>query len=228
MDFLIGRDEKTNQLRISTPDGRILKQVGLNNSVPMNVSRKHLRLSVDANRVCTVTNLNPANQTRVNGMLVSVKQANWGDRIELGASLFPLDWAAIEPLLPKVVDISSLKKIWDQYKQRDIEIQKRTKSINILASVPVVFTIGSGLVTSLLPEEMKSFGMVITGIGLIIMIIGLYIRISDKSIEEKEELRQWFIRYYVCPECGHFLGFTDYTVLSQNKACSYCRTQFKK
>ena len=161
-------------------------------------------------------------------MAVMTRNINWGDRVELGASRFPLDWTAIEPLLPKTIDITPLKRVWNEYKQRELAIRKRQKNINVLAGVPMVFTVGGGVVTNFLPDDFKSYGVVITIFALVLMCYGLYRRFTDKSIEEQEELKQWLQQHYTCPECGHFMNFQDYEVLSQNKACPYCRTQFKK
>ena len=201
MDFIIGRDANTSQLRISTADGKRTQLVGQPGCVPMNVSRKHLQLTVNADRTCVARNLNPANETWVNGMAVMTRNISWGDRVEMGAGRFPLDWTAIEPLLPKTIDITPLKRVWNQYKQRELAIRKRQKNINVLAGVPMV---------------------------LVLMCYGLYRRFTDKSIEEQEELKQWLQQNYTCPECGHFMSIQDYDVLSQNKACPYCRTQYKK
>ena len=206
MDFIIGRDANTSQLRISTADGKRTQLVGQPGCVPMNVSRKHLQLTVNADRTCVARNLNPANETWVNG----------------------IDWTAIEPLLPKTSDITPLKRVWSQYKQREMAIRKRQQNINVLAGVPMVFTVGGGVVTNFLPDDFKSYGVVITIFALVLMCYGLYRRFTDKSFEEQEELKQWLQQHYTCPECGHFMGMQDYDVLSQNKACPYCRTQYKK
>ena len=228
MDFIIGRDANTSQLRISTADGKRTQLVGQPGCVPMNVSRKHLQLTVNADRTCVARNLNPANETWVNGMAVMTRNISWGDRVEMGAGRFPLDWTAIEPLLPKTIDITPLKRVWSQYKQREMAIRKRQQNNNVLAGVPMVFTIGGGVVTNFLSDDLKSYGVIITIIALVLMCYGLYRRFTDKSIEEQEELKQWLQQHYTCPECGHFMGIQDYDVLSQNKACPYCRTQYKK
>lgn len=228
MDFIIGRDANTSQLRITTADGKKTQQVGLPGSVPMNVSRKHLQLTVNDDRSCVVKNLNPANQTFVNGMAVLVKQIAWGDRVELGADHFLLDWNAIEPLLPKTIDIKPLKQVWDEYKRRSIAIRKRQQNNNVIAGVPMLFTMGSGVITGFLPDEIRWIGMLITFIGFATMCYGLYRRKTDRSIEEQEDLVKWLQQHYTCPECGHYMGMQDYDVLAQDNACRYCRTKFKK
>lgn len=228
LDFIIGRDANTAQLRISTADGKKTQQIGTPGSVPMNVSRKHLQLTVNDDKTCVVKNINVANQTFVDGVSIVSKQINWGDRVELGANRYLLDWRVLESMLPKVVDISNLNQVWETYNQRIIDIRKRQKNNGLLASVPMLFTVGSGVVTPFLPEELKSLGVIITIIGLITMCYGLYRRFTDRGIEEQEELKKWLQRNYVCPECGHFMGFQDYEVIIQNNACPYCKTQFKK
>lgn len=230
IDLIIGRDATTSQLRISTADGKKTQQVGLPGSVPMNVSRKHLQLTVNDDRTCVVTNLNDANETHVNGMSVITKQIDWGDRVTLGASQYLLDWSAIEPFLPKTIDITPLKQVWETYSQRNIAIRKRQQNNNVLAGVPMLFTIGGGVITNFLPEDIKGYGIVITIIALAFMCYGLYRRITDRSIEEQEELKKWLMQNYICPnhECQHFMGFQDYDILIQNPVCPYCKTKIKK
>ena len=63
LDLIIGRDANSQQLRISSADGKINKAVGAAGSVPMNVSRKHAQLTVNDDGSCTIRNLNAANIT---------------------------------------------------------------------------------------------------------------------------------------------------------------------
>lgn len=228
MDFIIGRDATTSQLCISTSDGKKKQLVGKPGSVPMNVSRKHMQLTVNNDRTCVVKNLNPANETWVNGMEVITKQINWGDRVELGANQYRLNWETIESMLPKTIDITPLKQVWEEYNQRIIAIQKRQQKNNVLTSVPMLFTVGGGVITAFLPADFREYGIIVAVIALLAMCYGLYRRITDKSIEEREELKKWLQQNYTCPECGHFMGMQDYDVLAQDNACRYCHTIFKK
>ena len=229
MDFIIGRNHPTNDLVIASPQGKVLKTVGQPDSVPTDVSRKHITLTINDDRSCVIQDTSTYG-TWVNGMQVKKRNISWGDRVEMGQSRYLLDWNAIEPLLPKTIDITPLKQVWNEYKQRELAIRKRQQNNNVLAGVPMVFTIGGGVVTNFLPDDLKSFGVVITILALALMCYGLYRRFTDKSIEEQEELKRWLQQHYTCPnpECHHFMGFQDYFVLSQNKACPYCKTQYKK
>ncbi len=227
MDFIIGRDANTSQLRISTADGKRTQLVGQPGCVPMNVSRKHLQLTVNADRTCVARNLNPANETWVNGMAFMTRNISWGDRVEMGAGRFPLDWTAIEPLLPKTIDITPLKRVWYEYKRREMDISNRVRNDNLLARIPMGFSMLGGLIIGVSPDA-RIYALPLTVIAVLLMIIGFYRQATFNTKAKQEELKQWLQQHYTCPECGHFMGMQDYDVLSQNKACTYCRTQYKK
>lgn len=227
MDFIIGRDATTSQLRISTADGKKTQQVGLPGSVPMNVSRKHLQLTINDDRTCVVTNLNDSNETHVNGMSVITKQINWGDRVTLGASQYLLDWNLIVPLLPKTIDITPLKRVWDEYKQREMEISNRVKNDMLLARIPMVFSMVGGLIIGVAPEA-RIYALPLTVVAVLLMIYGFYRQATFNQKVEQDNLKKWLQKNYTCPECGHFMGFQDYDILIQNPACPYCKTKYKK
>ena len=228
LQLIIGRDANTSQLRISTTDGKKSQQVGSPNSVPMNVSRKHIELTVNDDMSCTIKNLNPANQTFVNGMSVSVKQIVIGDRVELGENRYQLDWNPISQMLPKTVDITHLKNVWEKYHHDKIEFQIAERKFNAMRSATGVITmlaIVCGFVWHDSPVYFVLYGLAI------VITLGFTIAAYNKSAsapQKIDELDRHFKRNYICPSCGHFLGFQDYDILIQNPACPYCKTKFKK
>ncbi len=222
----IGRNPNTRQLRIV--DGQIVRDYGPANSVPMDVSRKHVSMQSAGNGKWIITNLNPNNVTFVNGISIVSKTVSESDKIELGNSHYLLSWDALSEPKVETIDIGNLKIVWEEYNQANMGIRKRQKNIGLLASIPIGITMLGGLLSSLAPGNLKPFAYVFTAIALVVMLYGFYRRFTDNSIEEQEEIKKTFQRRYVCPKCGHFMGFTDYDILIQNDSCPYCKTKYKK
>lgn len=226
MEIIIGRDQNTRQLNV-VKDGKS-KLYGQPNSVPMDVSRHHISLQPAGNGKWQIKNLNEQNVTFVNGIAVESKTISESDKIELGNSHYLFSWSALQEPKAETVDIRQLKRVWDEYNNANIEIRKRQKNIGLLASIPIGITMLGGLLSGVAPDDLKPFAYVFTAIALIVMLYGFYRRFTDNSIEEQEEIKKTFQRRYVCPKCGHFMGFQDYDILTQSDACPYCKRKYQK
>lgn len=226
MEIIIGRDQNTRQLSI-VKDGKS-RLYGQPNSVPMDVSRHHISLQPAGNGKWQIKNLNEQNVTFVNGIAVESKTISERDKIELGNSHYLFSWSALQEPKVETVDIRQLKRVWDEYNSANIEIRKRQKNIGLLASIPIGITMLGGLLSGVAPDDLKPFAYVFTVIALIVMLYGFYRRFTDNSIEEQEEIKKTFQRRYICPKCGHFMGFQDYDILTQSDACPYCKTKYQK
>ena len=226
MEIIVGRNQSTRQLTI-IKDGAE-RNYGQANSVPMNVSRHHISLQPAGNGKWQIKNLNERNVTFVNGIAVETKTISESDRVELGNSHYLFRWDALQEPKVETMDIRPLKRIWDEYNNANIEIRKKQKNIGLLASIPIGITMFGGLLSGVASDDLKPYAYVFTAIALVVMLYGFYRRYTDNSIEEQEEIKKTFQRKYVCPKCGHFMGFTDYEVLIQSDACPYCKTKYKK
>ncbi len=226
MEIIIGRDQNTRQLSV-VKDGSP-KLYGQPNSVPMDVSRHHISLQPAGNGKWKIKNLNEKNVTFVNGIAIESKTISESDKIELGNSHYLFQWAALSEPKVETIDIRPLKHVWNEYNQRNIDIRVRQKNIGLLSSIPIGFTMLGGLIAGVASDEIKPYAYVFTVIALIVMVYGFYRRFTDDSIGEQEEIKKDFQKRYVCPKCGHFMGFTDYDVIIQNDACPYCKTKYKK
>lgn len=226
MEIIIGRDQQTRQLCIiKDGNSRLYGQPG---SVPMDVSRQHISLQPVGSGKWQIKNLNERNVTFVNGIAVESKTITEKDKVELGNSHYLFRWDTLQEPKVETIDIRPLKRIWDEYNNANIEIRKRQKNIGLLASIPIGITMLGGLLSGIASDELKPYAYVFTAIALVVMLYGFYRRFTDNSIEEQEDIKKTFQRKYVCPKCGHFMGFTDYDILIQNDACPYCKTKFKK
>lgn len=226
MEIIIGRNQQTRQLNI-IKDG-VEKNYGKVNSVPMDVSRHHASLQPAGEGKWKIKNLNEHNVTFVNGIAIESKTIYESDKVELGNSHYLFMWEALKEPKVETVDIRPLQAVWDEYNKANIIIRKRQKNIGLLASIPMGITMLGGLLTSIASDSIKPFAYIFTAIALVIMLYGFYKRFTDKSIEEQEEIKKVFQRKYVCPKCGHFMGFQDYDILAQGEVCPYCKTKYKK
>ncbi|MBR4783266.1 MAG: FHA domain-containing protein [Bacteroidaceae bacterium] len=225
MEITIGRDSKTRCLSIKRGDK--VTTAGQPGSVPLDVSRQHVELRLQPDGRWQLRNLNEQNVTFVNGMAVESKMVTENDRIELGESRYLLDWETIKGPKVEEIDLRPIKQAWDNYTQANLDIRNRQKTTNLLASVPMAFSMLGGLLVGVVPE-IRTLALVFTGIALVIMLYGFYRRLTDRSIEETEEVKKRLQQEYTCPKCGRFLGFQDFDILKQNKACPYCKTKFKE
>ena len=110
----------------------------------------------------------------------------------------------------------------------NINIRIRQKNNGLLASLPIGFTMLGGIVASMVADEYKPYAYIFTVVAFLVMVYGLFRRFTDDSINEQETVKKEFQRKYICPKCGHFLGYQDYDILVQSDACPYCKTKFKK
>ena len=226
MEIIIGRDQQTRQLCI-VKDGNS-KLYGQLNSVPMDVSRHHISLQPAGNGKWQIKNLNERNVTFVNGIAVESKTISEKDKIELGNSHYLFQWDALNEPKVETIDIRSLKKIWDDYQQEDTAIRNRQKNNGLLASIPLGFSMLGGIIAGVAPE-IREVALVFTGIAFLLFIYGLYRRSQDNSTIELKRLQEDFDQKWVCPKCKRPLTcFRSYTILSQNDACPFCKTKFKK
>ena len=226
MEIIIGRNQQTRQLNI-IKDG-VERAYGQANSVPTDVSRHHLSLQPAGAGKWQVKNLNERNVTFVNGIAIESKTVSESDKIELGNSHYLFSWSALQEPKVETIDIRSLKKIWDDYQQEDTAIRNRQKNNGLLASIPLGFSMLGGIIAGVAPE-IRGVALVFTGIAFLLFIYGLYRRSQDNSTIELKRLQEDFDQKWVCPKCKRPLTcFRSYTILSQNDACPFCKTKFKK
>ena len=228
MELIIGRDKETRRLRVII--GQQVKVVGALNSVPEYVSREHVKLSTDENGGFLLTNLKPTNETWVNGLRIDTKHVTEDDKVELGPTRYQLDWKLLDQCIPVIADIRPLERVWYNYQQTKKEYQVKERKFNALRSATGIITMTAMLLSFLGgrgPIYYVMYGLAI-GITLIFTIIA-YVN-SSKIPEKTEKLNEDFQKKYVCPnpKCRHFMGYNSYDILSQNKACSYCKAQYRK
>ena len=253
--ILIGKEPIKGRLMIGIPvkDKMQTIAVGAYNSVPGSVSRyngdnktAHLSLSIDQDGKLSVSNLKEQNVTYVNGVEIMSKQITPESIIELGKDRFLINVPDIlkviekilnvaEPQAPISYSISSLELVWNKFHQQNIDLQKRARKQSIHARIPMFFTMGAGVISSIAfacgwGESVKGLCVALTLIGLAIMVYSFLKSKNDTSIEDKERYMEEFQENYICPnpECGKFLGNISYKLMKRqySMSCPHCKCKF--
>ncbi len=226
MEYTIGRDAQTRQLLV-TGGGKV-KRVGQAGSVPMDVSRQHLSLSSLPDGRWQLRNLNNQNVTFVNGMAVESKTIAEGDKVELGPSHYLFPWEAVREPKVETVDIRPLKRVWEEYDKEQFELQVAERKFNAARSATGIITMLAIACSFILGHDTIYLVLYALAIGIsLIFAIQAYSKAQDVPRQQRD-MKERFERNYVCPKCGHFMGYQKYDILIQNDACPYCKAKYKK
>ena len=226
MDIVIGRNQSTRQLTI-IKDG-VERSYGQAGSVPMDVSRHHISLQSVGNGKWQIKNLNEQNVTFVNGLAIENKTISESDTIELGNSHYLLSWDLIMTHKEETIDITPLKKIWIEYEEQKIENQIAERKFNVARSATGIITTIALVCSILLGHGPIYIMLYILAIAISLVFTYQAYRKSTAVPRQQQEQNKDFQRRYVCPKCGHFMGYQDYEILMQNDACPYCKTKYQK
>lgn len=226
MEYIIGRDAQTRQLAVSV-NGQV-KRIGQSGCVPMDVSRQHLSLSSLGGGQWQLKNLNAQNVTFVNGLAVESKHITEADKVELGQSHYLFPWNAVREPKVETIDIRPLRSVWKDYEKQQLELQIAERKFNAARSAV-------GIITMLAIACSIILGHTTIYLVLYALAIGISVAFAIQAYNKAQEvprlqqdMKKRFQRNYVCPKCGHFMGFQDYDIISQNEACPYCKTKYKK
>ena len=226
MEIIIGRDQQTRQLSI-VKDG-VTKLYGQPGSVPMDVSRHHLSLQPIDEGKWKIKNLNEQNVTFVNGIAIESKNISENDKVELGNSHYLLNWEALSEPKEETVDIRPLKIIWKEYDEKKFDSQIAERKFNAARSATGIITMLAIACSIILGHGPIYIILYALAIGISLAFTYLAYKKSTEVPKQQRELTKRFQQTYVCPKCGHFMGFQDYDILVQSDACPYCKTKYKK
>lgn len=226
MEIIIGRDQQTRQLCIIKEGNP--KLFGQPGSVPMDVSRHHISLQPVGAGKWQIKNLNERNVTFVNGIAVENMTISESDKVELGNSHYLFQWGSLSEPKVETIDIRPLKKIWTEYDDQRLELQIAERKFNAARSATGIITMLAIACSFILGHG--PIYLLLYALAIIISLVFTY-QAYQKSSEvprQQKEMNKSFQRRYVCPKCGHFMGFQDYEILAQNDACPYCKTKYRK
>ncbi len=230
MEILIGRDEKTAQLRLTVDDE--ITQYGEPDSVPVSVSRQHCALVIHDDNSWQLKNLNPKNTTRVNGVAISSKIVTDNDRVEMGEDRYILSWDAIKKLIPPVADIRPLKQLWDEYTLTNQQLKIKERRFNALRSGIGILSMAAIAFGILLGRSTTNYLYICIYLLALLLSVAFFIKTLRQSgtvVKQQEQIVKDFQTKCVCPHCGRYLGnYLFYENLAKNDNCPYCKIKFKK
>ena len=226
MEIIIGRDAQTRQLNV-VKDG-VSKKFGQSGSVPMDVSRQHFSLSPAGTGRWLIKNLNAQNVTFVNGVAVESKTISEGDKVEIGNSHYLFQWQAIQEPKVETVDIRPLKKVWEKYEKENLELDIAERKFNAARSATGIITMLAIACSVILGHTPIYILLYVLAIGISVIFTVQAYNKSTEVPQFRKEIKKKFESDYNCPKCGHFMGYQGYDIMTQNDACPYCKTKFKK
>ena len=226
MEVIIGRDQQTRQLCI-VKDG-VTKHYGQPGSVPMDVSRHHISLQPTDEGKWKIKNLNDHNVTFVNGIAIESKTVSKSDTVELGNSHYLLNWDTLNETKEETADIRPLKIIWEEYDEQRLEFQIAERKFNAARSATGIITMVAIACSLILGHGPIYLILYALAIGISVAFTYQAYKKSSDVPRRQREMNKDFQKRYTCPKCGHFMGYTDYDILTQSDVCPYCKTKYKK
>lgn len=241
INVILGRQSGTNLLQISGSNNNVIGTIGQIGSVDNGVSHQHLKMAVDSkNLEVTISNLNPKNQTRVNGTPILTSKVEDTDTIELGMNSYRLNINSViellqkEGLLPRVYSIKHLESVWNHYYDTNKQNQIHQGRMNAIMGVTGAFSM-LAIIVSMIPTESNILSIiryVCYAIAFISVIVTCIVRFrgASSNLDQKEELEEYMQKNYICPkkDCSHFLGYQKYKLVLHNGKCPYCGSKFEE
>ena len=233
MEIIIGRDDNTLQWHFKAD--KTEQSLGQPRCVSPSVSRVHCRLTIDdQTALMTLTNLNPANVTRVNGMAIESKVIMGTENVELGIDRTRLDWNLVGQFYrevlqnrPKKADIRHLQYVWQQHHATTMKLNSDERKFNALSRGIPILTIGSTFGAVFGGQKLLILSIIAFVLSLIIFIKAL--QAASKTVRKRDELNHRFMHDYTCPICHRFFGNFPYDVLIQNtNKCTQCGAELIK
>ncbi len=228
MKIKIGREQGQARLRLLC-NGRETFY-GEKGSVDLSVSKEHCEIDIEPNGKVTIVNLNPDNETFVNGKSIIKKQVDQMsiESIGLGSNGYSFALPVIVRALglKETYSIGHLKSIIESYKDAKLAIQIKNGRQNAMRGLTPVFGLLGGLLAF-----MGGPGILFSVISLLACCYFCYKGYIDASANPKkvQELDNKFHKECVCPNpsCGHFLH-GEYEDILRAGMCPWCKSKFKE
>ena len=243
MELLIGRDPEQNQLAVIA-DGKPYR-LDVGGKVPNTVSRYkpaehtvHCRILLDGEKGMRFENLNPQNESYVNGQMVERCRVLPESRIELGPDLYAINLQQIIKFVgyrPEY-SIKHLSAVWREYDEALLNLQleqQKKQNQQRLQGIISQLSMLCVIIPSVLPIiQIPSWLRAVLVIAAISMAGYFYwkgTRPDETFVMKKRNLDKEFKKKYICPnpKCKHFLGFIAYDTLQYKKGCSDCSCNYK-
>ena len=228
MEFIIGRDPQTSQLKLAFGQQSI--RLGNSGDVPMTVSGQDCLLTVE-NGNCTIKNLKPENVTFVNDMAIAQKSVKESDTVALGPEKYSIDLAsilkAIQELTPKTADIRPLQVLWEEHDQHSLDQVIAERKFNALRGATGLITMTAIILALTVGRNIWYLVLYCVAIFASFFFTVKAYKDSTNVPKKRKEQEKEFRSKYVCPNCGHHFTM-PYDELSQYDVCPYCKAKFIK
>lgn len=231
MDIIFGRDQNSGRLKVSCNGKDMLW--GEPGSVDNTVSRQHCQLTISDKGEKTLINLNPDNETILNGQFIVRKKFVLDENtiINLGFNNYVLNLKAVLKAIgyKETYSIAHLKKIIEDYRAMKLKMQIEERKQNALRGLTPVFMSLAGIL---------GFVDIDIAVRITLMALSLFFTFffgylgfvaASKNPQKHAQLDKEYHAKCICPneDCGHFLP-GEYDDMIKSGACPYCHSRFKE
>lgn len=238
MEIIIGREEGARRLHCIV--GRREFNVGQAGTVPLSVSRRHCKVSVNGSDI-SIENVKDQNITFVDGNQIIRKAITLTSRVQLGEEKFLVP---LQQIL-KLADVSTgnvdgsqkevptfslkpMKTVWEEYDKRRMEIQNNAaKSANKqrLQGILSMSSMCLGFIPGIDPAIRIVIIVVALSIAVYFFIKG---SVGTTVQQQLHDLDDEYAKKYKCPNpaCGRPFGAIPYRNIEYNKQCFACGCKY--
>ena len=237
--ILVGKNPRGNDLMISVNSNGKSKSAYTTRfgRVPGSVSRckpeyniAHCKIHVEPNGTMNITNVKSENYTFVNDMEIITKKINENSDIALGPNKFKINIADILRTASKlVVNIPEghLRDVRNTFEKKLNASRQQLKSKSTMCYIFTAISILTGIATVVFKITGLDSPFYIAGLGTTAILTGValifYMMLYNmKHIDVQKAAIKEYVKDYVCPHCGTYLGDTPYDDLRKKPICPEC------
>lgn len=230
MEIVFGRNGENGKLKIVFA-GKVSQR---DMDVDAGVSREHCRLVISDNGEMTLCNLNPENETFLNGVSINKRKFELTNEtvIELGGKRcnLPLKEILRDLGVKQTYSISHLKDIVANYKEAKLRMQISIGRQNAMRGLMPAFMALAAILgfTGILPASARILPSILS------FVVACYFGYkgfvsAGKNPRKQMELDKKYHEECICPnpDCGHFLS-GEYEDILKAGVCPWCKSKFKE
>lgn len=230
IEIEFGRNADSGKLNITCAGKVLCKNIAVDTSV----SKRHCVLSVSDSGEMTLRNLNPDNETFLNGVSINVKKFELKEDtvVSLGGKglVLPLKEILKELGFKQTYSISHLKDVIAGYKDAKMQMQISQGRQNAMRGLMPAFMALAAVMgfTGVLPQEARIIPSLLSLLFACYFGYKGFIAASNNP-KKQMEMDDRYHRECVCPnpDCGHFLP-GEYEDILKAGTCPWCRSKFKE
>lgn len=240
MEIIIGREEGTRRLHC-TVGGREFN-IGFASSVPLSVSRRHCRITVNGSNI-SIENIKVQNVTFVDGNQIVSKSITPTSRVQLGEERFPVPLPQILQLagMPITKDgrpqqevptysLLPLKDVWEEYDGRRMAIRNKAARLANKQRLQGIL--------SMVATCIGFVPFIDQGVRIVIVVaalcVGVYFfikgSVATTAQQQLHDLDEEYAKKYKCPNpaCGKPFGAVPYRNIKYGKQCLACGCKYSR